>query len=69
MKSFADIAFTAPVKALQTRAGSRAAYARAEHADGVDDTDDEEGLGRHEAAHLANADSFYLATVNGAGWP
>ena len=68
MKSFADIAFTPPVKALQTRAGSRAAYARNESADGAAD-DDEEGLGRHEAAHLANADSFYLATVNRAGWP
>lgn len=26
-------------------------------------------LGEREAAHLAAADSFYLATVNEAGWP
>jgi len=28
-----------------------------------------DGLGKREAAHLAAADSFYLATVNEAGWP
>ncbi len=59
-----DIAFTDPVKALQTRAGSRAAYARMERGDGWETaiTDD-------LAAFLAAQDSAFLATVNAQGQP
>jgi hypothetical protein len=64
VKTFAELAFTPSVQALQQRYGSRAAYARAPRA-----TDHDEGLGPREAQHLANADSFYMATVSETGWP
>ena len=64
MKTFGELAFTPTVQALQERNGSRAAYARmrskAEAAD---------GLGSREREYLANADSFYMATVSETGWP
>ncbi len=64
MKSFAQIAFTPAVQALQESHGSRDAYARmqAQH-------DPEQGLGPRESAFLGKADSFYLATVTETGWP
>ena len=64
MKTFAEIAFTPAVQALQEAHGSRESYARmqAENRGG-------EGLGAREAAFLAGADSFYLATVGESGWP
>lgn len=59
-----DVAFTPAVKAIQTRKGSRDAYARVEQNGGwrseVDD---------HLAAFLAEADSFYLATASADGQP
>jgi uncharacterized protein len=61
---FADIAFTPAVQELQKRYGSRAQYARMQ-AGG----ESEEKLGPHEAEFLAQADSFYLATVGETGWP
>jgi predicted pyridoxine 5'-phosphate oxidase superfamily flavin-nucleotide-binding protein len=64
MKSFAEIAFTPAVQALQERYGSRAAYARQQQS-----RDPGEGLGPNEIAFLAEADSFYLATVSETGWP
>ena len=64
MKSFAEIAFTPTVQALQQAQGSRAAYARMQAQGGPG-----EGLGADEAAYLAQADSFYLATVGETGWP
>lgn len=64
MKSFADIAFTPAVQALQVRHGSRSAYAPMHGAPGSDS-----GLGAREAEYLANADSFYMATVGETGWP
>lgn len=64
MKSFAEIAFTPAVQALQQRHGSRANYARMAAAADPDQT-----LGEREAAFLAAADSFYLATVGETGWP
>jgi predicted pyridoxine 5'-phosphate oxidase superfamily flavin-nucleotide-binding protein len=64
MKTFAELAFTPSVQALQERYGSRAAHARAPSATGPG-----EGLGPREAAHLAGADSFYMATVSETGWP
>jgi hypothetical protein len=62
--SFADIAFTPAVQALQEVHGSRRAYARmaAEGSPG-------EGLGEREIRFLTAADSFYLATVSETGWP
>jgi predicted pyridoxine 5'-phosphate oxidase superfamily flavin-nucleotide-binding protein len=59
-----DVAFTPAVKAIQTRKGSREAYARVEQNGGwrteVDD---------HLAAFLAEADSLYLATASADGQP
>lgn len=64
MRTFAELAFTPSVQALQERYGSRTAYARTRSATGSRD-----GLGPREAQHLANADSFYIATVSETGWP
>jgi predicted pyridoxine 5'-phosphate oxidase superfamily flavin-nucleotide-binding protein len=61
---FADIVFTPKVQALQEKHGSRTQYARMQaHADG------EPQLGPREAQFLAEADSFYLASVGETGWP
>jgi len=64
MKTFAEIAFTPAVQALQEAHGSRAAYARVQA-----DSGPGEGLGPRETTFLANADSFYMATVGESGWP
>jgi len=64
MKTFAEIAFTPAVQALQEAHGSRAAYARVQA-----DSGPAEGLGPRETTFLANADSFYMATVGESGWP
>ena len=64
MKTFAEIAFTPAVQALQAAAGSRDAYASMQA-----ESDPGEGLGAREVAFLANADSFFLATVGETGWP
>ncbi len=64
MRSFAEIAFTPAVQALQAKHGSRGAYARMASEAGPND-----GLGPREAEYLAAADSFYLATVSETGWP
>jgi predicted pyridoxine 5'-phosphate oxidase superfamily flavin-nucleotide-binding protein len=61
---FADITFTPAVLALQERHGSRAQYARMQARAGPNDA-----LGEPEAEFLAQADSFYLATVSETGWP
>jgi len=62
--AFADIAFTANVKALQARMGSREAYARSE-AGPVEAP----LLGPYEIAFIEARDSFYLGTVGETGWP
>jgi len=59
-----DVAFTPAVKAVQTRKGSRHAYAHVEENGGWR-TEVDENL----AAFLAHANSFYLATVNAEGQP
>ena len=59
-----DVAFTPSVKQVQTRKGSRDAYARVEQQGGWR-TEIDENL----ASFLADADSFYLATANAAGQP
>jgi predicted pyridoxine 5'-phosphate oxidase superfamily flavin-nucleotide-binding protein len=64
MRTFAELAFTPAVRALQERDGSRAAYARRQSEAGPG-----EGLGPREAEHIANADSLYMATVSETGWP
>ncbi len=61
---FADIAFTPAVRQLQERHGSRARHARTQAHGDPNDT-----LGEREAEFLAQADSFYLATVSETGWP
>jgi predicted pyridoxine 5'-phosphate oxidase superfamily flavin-nucleotide-binding protein len=61
--SFADIAFTPAVQALQTRHGSRTQYARMQ-AHGSAST-----LSERERAFLERADTLYLATVGETGWP
>jgi len=64
VKSFAEIAFTPDVQALQTRHGSRATYARMQS-----EAEPGQGLGPRETEHLAGADSFYMASVSETGWP
>ncbi|MEO8104419.1 MAG: pyridoxamine 5'-phosphate oxidase family protein [Betaproteobacteria bacterium] len=63
-RAYADIAFTPAVRALQTRAGSRAAYARLDHHE-----DRRDQLGVAESEFIAARDSFYQATVSETGWP
>ena len=59
-----DVAFSPAVKAIQSRKGSREAYARVEQNGGWrSDVDD------HLAAFLAQADSMYLATASADGQP
>ncbi len=59
-----DIAFTPAVKAIQTRKGSRDAYAHVEESGGWR-TEVDERL----AAFLAETNSFYLATASADGQP
>ncbi len=64
MKQYAsDIAFTESVKAIQTRYGSRNSYARVEK-DWWPDR-----ITTELADFITERDSFYMATVNGAGQP
>ncbi len=63
-RSFAEIAFTPAVQALQEKHGSRTQYARMQaHASG------DVFLGPREHEFLEDADSFYLASVSETGWP
>ncbi len=59
-----DVAFTASVKAIQARKGSREAYARMERGGGWSQSIDAE-LG----AFIATQTSVFLATANAAGQP
>jgi len=61
--SFAEIAFTPSVQALQRKHGSRTQYARMQ-ARAI-----ETALTAREREFLGQADSFYLATVGETGWP
>jgi uncharacterized protein len=63
-KPSSDIAFTDRVKSIQTREGSRAAYARMEAAGGWGTTIDDD-----LAAFIAEQRSIFLATANGLGQP
>ncbi|MSO69897.1 MAG: pyridoxamine 5'-phosphate oxidase family protein [Alphaproteobacteria bacterium] len=64
MKTFAAIAFTPAVCALQETNGSRNNYARL-----PDVLPEGSGLGEREATFLHATDSAFLASVNVDGWP
>ena len=59
-----DVAFTPAVKAIQTRKGSRNAYARVEQNGGWRTEIDE-----HLTAYLAETNSLYFATASADGQP
>ena len=59
-----DVAFTPAVKAVQTRLGSRDAYAGMERKGGWRNR-----LDQHLATFIAMRNSFYLATANAEGQP
>lgn len=63
-RAASDVAFTDTVKAIQTRKGSRQAYARMEQGAGWE-TEITDAL----AAFVAEQTSFFLATANAAGQP
>ncbi|MBB5206321.1 hypothetical protein HNQ51_003667 [Inhella inkyongensis] len=63
-RAYSDLAFTERVRAMQSRMGSRAAYAP------LDETDDRrDALTDKEAEFIAARDGFYQATVGETGWP
>ena len=59
-----DIAFTDTIKGIQSRLGSRKAYARMEENGGF-----ETRITEDLAAFVAEQDSFFLATANDVGQP
>jgi len=61
---FAEITFTPSVRDIQTKQGSRAAYARMAIGEDYNHL-----LGEREAAFIAARDSFYMATTSETGWP
>ena len=62
--STTGVAFSASVKAVQVRKGSRSAYARLEQRGGFEDR-----VTAELAEFLAERDSFYFATANAEGQP
>ena len=63
-KPSSDIVFTASVKAIQSRRGSREAYAKMEASGGF-----QTKIRPDLVAFLAGVDTAYLATANAAGQP
>ncbi len=63
-RPFAEITFTAPVKAAQERYGSRRTNQRFEEMEGTPDL-----IGDPERAFIEARDGFYQATANSDGWP
>jgi predicted pyridoxine 5'-phosphate oxidase superfamily flavin-nucleotide-binding protein len=61
---YLEIATTDAVKQLQERWGSRATYGRLEFG-----PDRHHQLGPEEIAFIEAQDSFFLASINEAGWP
>src|SRR4051812_12517143 len=59
-----DVAFSASVKAVQARRGSRSAYARMEDKGGW-----KTRITPELAAYIAAQNSFFFATANAAGQP
>ena len=64
-QNYRHILFNDAVKALQERHGSRASYLKLDA--GADGTPDR--LTAKELDYIALRDSFYMASVNGDGWP
>ncbi|MBC7604764.1 MAG: pyridoxamine 5'-phosphate oxidase family protein [Ramlibacter sp.] len=63
-RAYSDITFTPTVRAMQTRMGTRAAYAA------LDRTDDRrDALTADEVDFIQERDTFYQATVSESGWP
>ena len=63
-RAFSEIAFTDSVRSMQSRYGSRQAYAKFDLAE-----DRRDRLSEYEIEFLAERDSFYIATVGENGWP
>ncbi|MEO8524862.1 MAG: 2Fe-2S iron-sulfur cluster-binding protein [Caldimonas sp.] len=63
-RAYSDIAFTPAVRAVQTRMGSRSAYAPLDRA-----RDRRDALTAGEIAFIQERDGFYQATVSESGWP
>lgn len=63
-RAFADLAFTPAVRDMQTRMGSRAAYAPLDHA-----ADRRDRLTARESSFIEARDHFFQATVGETGWP
>lgn len=63
-QSFGSLAFTAAVKELQERYGSRRQYERLEQRGSQ-----RAGLARQETEFIAERDSFYVASIGSTGWP
>lgn len=61
--NYASLAFTAAVRDMQEKLGSRKSYARMESRSYVD------GLTANETAYIADRDSFYMATIGENGYP
>ncbi len=64
MATSSDVAFTPTVKAIQTKKGSRKAYARMEEGGGW-----ETAISEDVADFITDQTSFFLATANAAGQP
>jgi predicted pyridoxine 5'-phosphate oxidase superfamily flavin-nucleotide-binding protein len=62
-RAYSDLAFTDRVRALQSRMGSREAYAAFDHSE-----DRRDALGAHEAAFVEARDGFYQASGGPAGF-
>jgi predicted pyridoxine 5'-phosphate oxidase superfamily flavin-nucleotide-binding protein len=62
--TFGSLVFTPVIRKLQERYGSRRQYAKREASSFAPD-----GLGHSESGFLADADSFYMASVGETGWP
>lgn len=63
-RAYSDLAFTPAVRAMQTRMGSRSAYAPLDHTD-----DRRDALTEREAGFIHARDGFYQATVGETSWP
>lgn len=68
-RSYASIAFTDRVRALQEQHGSGTTYARHVARGGGPDTPARDPLDDDVRRYLAGRDGFYLATVGETGWP
>lgn len=63
-RAYSDLAFTPGVRAMQTRMGSRSAYAQLDRT-----ADRRDALTGLEADFIHQRDGFYQATVSETGWP